>query len=219
MMSTFGDNPTLSTLGSGGRLKISRGSIHAHVRGTVTYLGFGGTGSLGFPWGRTEAVAERPELLANHWPQLLRWTERQAPNVNIGGCALQEGALLPRGPDLHDLPLFSHSPGSSLLHGAASPFPSDFPGKALAVADPRLLIDPIVLVPIVVVPTSANSRDGGPKHDLVRSSGVSLCHDACGALEPWKARQPYLRPTTTSQQGAIRACTARSLSRSGAEDF
>lgn len=34
-MSTFGDNPTLSTLGSGGRLKISRGSIHAHVRGTV----------------------------------------------------------------------------------------------------------------------------------------------------------------------------------------
>lgn len=47
---------------------------------------------------------------------------------------------------------------------------------------------------------SANSRQG-PKHDLVRSSGSSLCHDACGALESWKARQPHLRPTTTRQQG------------------
>lgn len=35
MMSTFGDDPTLSTSGLGGRLKISRGSIHAHVHGTV----------------------------------------------------------------------------------------------------------------------------------------------------------------------------------------
>lgn len=53
------------------------------------YPGSGGTGSLGsVPWARTEAVAERPELLANHWPQLLWWTERQAPNVNIGGLCI-----------------------------------------------------------------------------------------------------------------------------------
>lgn len=58
----------------------------------------------------------------------------------------------------------------------------------------------------------------GPKHDHVRSSRFSLCHDACGALESWKARQLHLKPTTTRQQGTIRACTARSLSRPGAED-
>lgn len=43
-----GDDPTLSTSGLGWRLKISRGSIHAHVHGTVGEWEprlFGGTGT------------------------------------------------------------------------------------------------------------------------------------------------------------------------------
>lgn len=54
---------------------------------------FGGTGSLGFPWGCTVAVAQRPEWLANHWPQVPRWTERQAPNVNIGASIGEQFCL------------------------------------------------------------------------------------------------------------------------------
>lgn len=50
-------------------------------------------GRLGFPWGGTEAVAQRPEWLANHWPQLPRWTERQAPNVNIGASIGEQSCL------------------------------------------------------------------------------------------------------------------------------
>jgi hypothetical protein len=53
--------------------------------------------------GSTESVAQRPELLANHWPQLPWWTERQAPNVNIGVVHCREQFTRP---ELHDLPLF-----------------------------------------------------------------------------------------------------------------
>lgn len=118
---------------------------------------FGGTGSLGFPWGCKEAVAQRPECLANHWLQLPRWTERQAPNVNIGGEHWR--AVLPRGPQLHDLPLFSilwdlNCSTESLLS------PLDLLGKPLAIAIPWLQVDPIVLNLIVVVPSCVNSATG-----------------------------------------------------------
>lgn len=178
-------------------------------------------GQPGVPWGHPEAVAERPQWLANHWLQLPRGTERQAPNVNIGVCTAR--ALLLRGAELHDPPLF---PFSGILIASRSRFslppPSISPREALAVADSRLQIDPIVLVPIVAVPSCANPRRA-PKHDLARSSGFSLCHDACGALESWKARQLHLKPATTRRQGSNRAAPSRlvrprSLSRSGAED-
>lgn len=69
---------------------------------------YGYLGSLGGSSGACEkAVAQRPEPLANHWPQLLRWTERQAPNVNIGGCIAEHLCL--GGLGLHDLPLFPFS--------------------------------------------------------------------------------------------------------------
>lgn len=57
------------------------------VHGTVPRLSFSVRVAWGVPWaawGSEDAVAQRPELLANHWLQLLWWTERQAPNVNIG---------------------------------------------------------------------------------------------------------------------------------------
>jgi hypothetical protein len=75
-----------------------------------------------------EAVAERPELLANHWLQLPRWTERQAPNVNIGVVQLQSSPASGTRPELHDLPLFPPSSGI-LIASRSCFFPPDSPGK------------------------------------------------------------------------------------------
>lgn len=193
-MSRFGDDPTLSTLRLGGRLKISRGSIHAHVHGTAvewepwTFV----VARVGLAWGPVgrsqEVVAPRPELLANHWLQLPRWTERQAPNVNIG-VSIAGAVLCLEGPNfttchffhfLWDLNCFTESLLLPSLGFLGSP--SHFPIRA------RLSTQLSRFRSSLCLP-SATSRQG-PKHDLVRSSGSSLCHDACGALESWKARQP-----------------------------
>lgn len=112
-------------------------------------------------WG-SRGAAQRPllsgpEWLANHWPQLPRWTERQAPNVNIGGEHWR--AVLPRGPQLHDLPLFSILWDLNCSTESLLP-PLNFLGEPLAIAHARLQVDPIVLNPIVIVPSSVNSATG-----------------------------------------------------------
>lgn len=115
-------------------------------------------------WGSRGAAQRRLLSGQSCWPITGRscfgGLSGRRPTSTSGGVHWQEGALLPRGPDLHDLPLFSFLRDLHCFTESLLPFPSDFPGESLAVANPRLLIDPIVLVPIVVVPTSANSRDG-----------------------------------------------------------
>lgn len=59
----------------------------------LDHLGAGTQVAWGSRGARVKAVAQRPEPLANHWPQLLRWTERQAPNVNIGVCIAEQLCL------------------------------------------------------------------------------------------------------------------------------
>lgn len=112
---------------------------------------------------------------------------------------MQGSSASTTGPEPHDLPLF---PFSGILIASQSRFSPDaqLPGAPSCSCHSQLHTHPIVLVLIAVVPSCTNLRRR-PKHDLVRSSTFSFCHDACSALKHWrKARHLHLRPKTTRQE-------------------